>query len=146
MADNSLRRGVTSLYHNSPTVGHPGILKTCFLLTKDYWWPHMKDFVSSFVRGCVLRLFSPCSLIDSSRAHYGLSSPTSYFGFVNHVTFPSTITLLFVITCRRGSPSSLSRTLTHHAYLLIFLSPISCTILRPVVAGRSQAPIVFNLS
>ena len=52
VADDSLRKGVTSLYHDSPTTDHPGILKTCFLLTKDYWWPHMKDFVSSFVRGC----------------------------------------------------------------------------------------------
>ena len=107
--------------------------------------------------------------------------------FVSHVTFLSTITLLFIITCRRDSPSSLSqtvlfkppfvlpisratspsfhyhtsllhhlptwfppsslsRTLTHYAYLLIFLSPISCTILRPVVAGLSQAFLVFNLS
>ena len=42
--------------------------------------------------------------------------------------------------------SSLSRTLTHYAYLLVFLSPTSCTILRPVVAGLSQAFPVFNLS
>ena len=38
VADDSLRRGVTSLYHDSPTAGHPGILKTCLLVTKDYWW------------------------------------------------------------------------------------------------------------
>ena len=43
-------------------------------------------------------------------------------------------------------PSPLSRTLTHYAYLLIFLSPMPCTILRPVVAGPSQAFLVFNLS
>ena len=42
--------------------------------------------------------------------------------------------------------SSLSRILTHYAYLLIFLSPISCTILRPIVAGPSQAFLVFNPS
>ena len=52
MADDSLRRGVIALYHDSPTAGHPGVLKTCFLLVKDYWWPHMKDYVSSFVCGC----------------------------------------------------------------------------------------------
>jgi hypothetical protein len=44
------------------------------------------------------------------------------------------------------SPSSLSRTLTHYVYLLISLSPMSCTILRLVMAGLSQAPFVFNLS
>jgi hypothetical protein len=30
--DNSLRRGVTSLFHNSMTAGHPGITKTLQLL------------------------------------------------------------------------------------------------------------------
>ena len=29
VADNSLRKGVTSLYHDSPTAGHPSILKSC---------------------------------------------------------------------------------------------------------------------
>ena len=38
---------------------------------------------------------------------------------LSHVTFPFTVTLLLVITCRRDSPSSLSRTLTHYAYLFI---------------------------
>ena len=38
-------------------------------------------------------------------AYYGLSPfvSYSYSRFVNHVTFLSTITLLFIIICRRGS-------------------------------------------
>ena len=46
--------------------------------------------------------FSP---LCSSCAYCGLSYPVShsYFHFVNHVTFLSTITLLFIIICRRGS-------------------------------------------
>jgi hypothetical protein len=64
---------------------------------------------------------------------------------VSHVTFPFHCHTSFII-CRRGFPSSLSRTLTHHAYFLISLSPTSCTILRPVVVGPSQAFFVFNLS
>ena len=36
MEDNALRKGVTSLYHNSTTAGHPGILKTCIMLAKDF--------------------------------------------------------------------------------------------------------------
>ena len=52
VADDSLRKGVTSLYHDSPTAGHPGVLKTCLLIAKDYWWPHMKTFVTSFIQGC----------------------------------------------------------------------------------------------
>ena len=54
-------------------------------------------------------------------AYYRLSSlnPVRIPCFVSHVTFPSTITLLLIITCRRDSSSSLSRTLTHYAYPLI---------------------------
>jgi hypothetical protein len=36
-----LRRGVISLYHNSPTAGHPGISNTTWAITRDYWWPNM---------------------------------------------------------------------------------------------------------
>ena len=81
-------------------------------------------------------------------AYLGLFSPNPVHTprFVSHVTSLSIVILLFIITCRRGSPSSLSRTMTHHAYLLIFLSPMPCTILRPVVAGPSQAFSVFNRS
>ena len=81
-------------------------------------------------------------------AHYGLSSPHPVYIPISSATSPSlfTVTLLFVITCRRSLAPSLSRTLTHYAHLLTFLSPISCTILKPVVAGLSQAFLVFNPS
>jgi RNase H-like domain found in reverse transcriptase/Integrase zinc binding domain/Reverse transcriptase (RNA-dependent DNA polymerase) len=52
--DNKLRREVLSLYHNHHLVGHPGISKTLDLLTQDYWWPTVKDFVTSYVKGCAV--------------------------------------------------------------------------------------------
>ena len=61
--------------------------------------------------------FPPSDLSDVYRRLHSQSCP--YSRFVNHVTFPSIVILLFIITCRRGSSSSLSRTLTHYAYLLI---------------------------
>jgi Integrase zinc binding domain len=51
MEDNELRREVSSLYHDHRLVGHPGISKTLDLLTWDYWWPTVKDFVTSYVKG-----------------------------------------------------------------------------------------------
>ena len=33
-----LKRGVISLYHDSPMAGHPGITKTTQLINVDYWW------------------------------------------------------------------------------------------------------------
>ena len=50
--DNILRRGVTSLYHDSTTAGHPGTLKTCVMMAKDFWWPKMGIFIQEYVKGC----------------------------------------------------------------------------------------------
>jgi hypothetical protein len=50
--DNMLRRGVTSIFHNSLTAGHPGITKTLHLLSQYYWWPNMKHNVTEYIKGC----------------------------------------------------------------------------------------------
>ena len=50
--DNALRKGVTYLYHDSITAGHPGILKTCVMLAKDFWWPKMGVFIQEYIKGC----------------------------------------------------------------------------------------------
>ena len=50
--DNALRRGVTSLFHDSTTAGHPGIAKTLQLLLQYYWWPNQKTYVTEYIRGC----------------------------------------------------------------------------------------------
>jgi len=52
VADNGLRRGVTSLLHDHKTVGHPGITKTLQLISPYYWWPGMKTFVTEYIKGC----------------------------------------------------------------------------------------------
>jgi Integrase zinc binding domain/Chromo (CHRromatin Organisation MOdifier) domain len=54
MEDNELRREVLSLYHNHCLAGHPGISITLDLLMRDYWWPTVKDFVTSYVKGCAV--------------------------------------------------------------------------------------------
>jgi len=52
VADNALRRGVISLFHNHVMAGHPGITKTLQLLSQYYWWPNMKTFVTEYIKGC----------------------------------------------------------------------------------------------
>jgi len=50
--DNELRRGVTTLFHDSTTASHPGISKTLQLIQPYYWWPGMKDFITQYIWGC----------------------------------------------------------------------------------------------
>jgi Integrase zinc binding domain len=61
--DNELRREVLSLYHNHHLAGHPGILKTLDLLTRDYWWPTVKDFMTSYVKGCAVCQSSKANMV-----------------------------------------------------------------------------------
>ena len=52
MEDISLKRGVISLYHDSPTAGHLGISNTTWAIAQDFWWPAMKKDVTKYVKGC----------------------------------------------------------------------------------------------
>jgi hypothetical protein len=52
--DLPLRRGVISLYHDSPTAGHPGISNTVWAIANDYWWPNLKQTVTEYIKGCHL--------------------------------------------------------------------------------------------
>jgi hypothetical protein len=52
MEDNTLRRGVTSIFHDSLTAGHPRIAKTLHLLSQYYWWLNMKHDVTEYIKGC----------------------------------------------------------------------------------------------
>ena len=51
MADNDLRRGVTHLFHDSITAGHPVISKTLQMMASHYWWPNMKTWVTEYIHG-----------------------------------------------------------------------------------------------
>jgi hypothetical protein len=78
VADDGLRRGVTSLYHDSLTAGHPRILKTCHLLAKDYWWPNMKDFVTAYVHGCATCQASKANTTHPRIPHFPITTtPTA---------------------------------------------------------------------
>ena len=50
--DTSLKRGVISLYHDSPTAGHPGISNTAWAIARDFWWPAMKKDITEYIKGC----------------------------------------------------------------------------------------------
>jgi len=52
VGNNELNRGLISLFHDSPTAGHPGITKTLALMKPYYWWPGMKGHVTEYIKGC----------------------------------------------------------------------------------------------
>ena len=48
----ALREKIIRENHDSILVGHPGIYKTMELITRDYWWPHIKSDVKKYVESC----------------------------------------------------------------------------------------------
>ena len=60
MEDNALRWEVLTQYHDHPLTGHPGIFKTYLLVSQDYWWPDLKQFVKNYVKGCAM-----CQMTES---------------------------------------------------------------------------------
>jgi Integrase zinc binding domain len=52
VADNALRQEVLTQYYDHPLAGHPGIFKTYLLVSQDYWWPNLKQFIKNYVKGC----------------------------------------------------------------------------------------------
>src|SRR5487761_1155848 len=49
-----LQRGLVELNHDTPTAAHPGIDKTHRYMLKQYWWPHCREFVRQYVKGCAI--------------------------------------------------------------------------------------------
>ena len=41
-------------FHDAPTAGHMGTFQTFKQVSKEYWWPRIKDFVKGYVRGCAV--------------------------------------------------------------------------------------------
>ena len=41
-------------YHDHPTASYPGIFNTYLLVSQDYWWLDMKQFIKAYVQGCAI--------------------------------------------------------------------------------------------
>lgn len=50
--DEALQRKIVKTYHDPPVMGHPGIQKTYELVSREYFWPGMRNFITQYVRGC----------------------------------------------------------------------------------------------
>ena len=50
---SDLHRDILRELHCSPYSGHLGMNKTYSLIKRHFYWPHMQDFVNTYVRGCV---------------------------------------------------------------------------------------------
>ena len=47
--DDSLHHTILQCCHDHETTGHPSYLKTCQLVTAEFWWPSLASYVRKYV-------------------------------------------------------------------------------------------------
>ncbi|KAH0605317.1 uncharacterized protein H6S33_004539 [Morchella sextelata] len=47
-----LKLRILQLYHDAPSTGHPGCEKTFELISRDYHWPFIWNYIARYVRNC----------------------------------------------------------------------------------------------
>jgi hypothetical protein len=47
-----LHRRLVVAHHDHATAGHPGISRTLHLISQQYWWPGVREFVQNYIKGC----------------------------------------------------------------------------------------------
>lgn len=50
--DIDLRRRIISSRHSHPAAGHPGQAATFELISRDFWWPSMRNTIARYIRNC----------------------------------------------------------------------------------------------
>ena len=49
-----VRKGILRSCHDHPMMGHPGRDETLRKVKERFWWPKMKEWVSTYVKGCAI--------------------------------------------------------------------------------------------
>ena len=52
--NENLKHKITQLFHDK-VIGHPGQWKTIELITQEYWWPRITEFIKAYIKGCAIR-------------------------------------------------------------------------------------------
>ena len=69
--DESLHTEIIRSSHDTPAAGHPGKAATYELVTRNFWWPNMRNTIDRYVRNC-----HTCTRIKPVRhAPYGFLKP-----------------------------------------------------------------------
>jgi hypothetical protein len=54
LKDRDLKRCIVEQHHDTCIAGHAGHFKTLKLVSRNYWWPQMSCYISTYVKHCDL--------------------------------------------------------------------------------------------
>lgn len=132
--DKDLREEIMRLHHDAPTAGHPGRHRTVEMITRDYWWPSIRQTTRNYVDGCpTCQKVKPRTIV-----HAPLNPCHGSLHFFHLCLF------------RRHVPSHVSLFPSHdrasHTYLCTYLpAPVVCLITLPLFLDRSIRLPLFAL-
>jgi len=49
-----VKRGLMNIYHDHPLAGHPGRDETLCKVQEKYSWPHMRQWIEDYIKGCAI--------------------------------------------------------------------------------------------
>jgi hypothetical protein len=54
LKDRELRRRIVEQHHDTHVAGHAGHFKTLKMVSRNYWWPQMSQYIGVYVKTCDL--------------------------------------------------------------------------------------------
>jgi hypothetical protein len=52
--DRDLRHHIIKPHHDTHITGHAGHFKTLKVISRNYWWPQMSRYISTYIKTCDL--------------------------------------------------------------------------------------------
>jgi hypothetical protein len=120
-SDTELQAKILHEFHDTPTAGHFGVAKTLERISRDYYWPKMRQTVEAYVKGC-----------DACQRHKSSNSKPA--GELQPLPTPEgkwdTITLDFI--------TKLPKTKQGHDAILVFVDSSQRWCITPRLAQRQK--------
>lgn len=81
--NKQLRADIVRIHHDGIATGHPGRHKTLELVSRNYWWPSMSQFINEYVDGCDNCLRSKPKLHDKYKQLKPNETPERRWGTIS---------------------------------------------------------------
>ena len=81
--NKQLRADIVKIHHDGIATGHPGRHKTLELISQNYWWPAMTQFINEYIDGCDNCLRSKPKLHDRYKQLKPNETPERRWGTIS---------------------------------------------------------------
>jgi len=125
--DYNLRKEIVERCHNPISARHPGEIETLNAVKEHYWWPGMRSFIKSYVKGCRVCQQFKINQNPSNPSYNQIPGPTTMRPFAN--CSMDLITDLPLIALENGTIIDTLMVMVDHGLIKgVVLTPVSKTL------------------